>query len=151
MLVASTDLNSVSASTHSQTHPNQVNYFCILGSHFCSGASPHCPYWLLFSLLWSRAEPQTLRYRGALLAFPTEHLDLLVVTILHPNFASVLKYFGVLVAVQKGQAPRRITSHAVEQRKWPVDEASFSGGDRSNSDEKLEGWDACRCAPAPAE
>ena len=136
-LVPSTNLNSSSASTHRQTHPNQVNNFCIFGSHFCPCASPpqdelHCPSWLLFSLLWSRAEPWTLCYRGASLVFPTEHLVLLAVAILHPNFANVLKYFGVLVAVQKGQAPWWITSRAVEQRKWPVDEASFSGEDRKS-------------------
>jgi len=110
MLVPSTNLNSSRASTHRQTHPHQVNYFCIFGSRFSPCASPpqaelHCPHWLLFSLRWSRAERWTLCYRGASLVFPTEHLVLLAVTIPHPNFANVRMYFGVFVAVRKGQAP----------------------------------------------
>lgn len=47
--------------------------------------------------------PWMLCYKGAAFVFPPEHQVLLAVTVLHPNFADVLKHFWVLVTVQKGR------------------------------------------------
>lgn len=105
-LALSTKKGSVSA--HRQTHPNQVTFVCASGSHF-SPLHVH-PIPELFCLpscslgsLRSMSEPWMLCYKGAAFVFPPEHQVLLAVTVLHPNFADVLKHFWVLVTVQKGR------------------------------------------------